>query len=1703
MNFSSTTRAALYEKFSKSHQPGFTFGARNKTVFQVFSSPNYTLNNEENKVMQELFNELLEQRLTPGAFFRKKYFKVVEFCAGDKSLAEALCTYFDKLNKFPYSKGWDRRTVRMTVYVDPIIKVRTILKTAYQMQLFGCSLSDYLLNNMSEEMVDMKKSGHMMSKNGLEDLIAAYVDAGDGKLIATLGQIINSENNTSYLDVHMIRGIFKSNSGQLHELLGRFLLSARLQEGARQAICENMDCGTHEGFRTVFNVIAENDLMRYSSVRRAVATWIGILDPDHLVRSSNKTFALMKDCIDDKGAAKRLLDSNDAVKVLVGLWGLGLYDISDALKEISRILKSGTIQQKRVAAYFNHNVQDKDIQRKVANAVILDEDFDIEMAAAILPTYMNDYYQAANEAGGKNGYGQPDSEPRTINLKRWIKDKETARKHYDVLKKLLASMKKKRYEFNPFLFPWYMTTLDRSDLIIRMCVIANGLEDQEEMDYLAESLSELSSQDMARQKGVYLLLSRPDTPKRRQVLVNALGDKESYTREAAFAIAQRQTFRPQEYDKMCELLRFKSADLRKNILFLLKKQDEAGLERSINILLSDKREEMRLAGLDLILGLGEDSPLRKKMLPGVGQLTSPSEREQILIKQLLGDESTEDDGDGLYSPDDNIQLPPVAAPQSDYPLCKISEKELNELFTKLDALIEEHKNVEFTNVSGEKVLLGANSYLPIISYNTDPEKRTPLLHLWKEFYEKEIKTPENLMAMYLALMPYAIVNSLMSAEHALKQSYNVYLKSLTEEIFGKPVINFDPSAFKYGRSGNRAAYWSKSGGDLFKDILTPLKQIYCSNEFKIDFGAKVAAYLCCHVPGDKRLGTLEFPIGLGTLSSSMRKSTATPLSISIITSATDNFALYWHDKEQFKRRFDVLLNIESLYEYSNNPIYNNNRNLSLKSLDYVGAAYFGLITEGQMYKRILTEGDLRRNLENLFMLYRVERYPYLKSQLSRFGLDDPEFEKYVRSVADKVADSIVNVECKRGDSLTPYSKAVTSMGCVTGTKHLVSLLKAMDKEKFVRSDYMTYDSSGSKKVCLSHLISICHPEADATIETFREALKGTSFKEKRLIEVAMYAPQWIDLIEEYLGYEGLKSGCYYFMAHMNDHYSQNEKKHAVIARYTPLDKEELLGGAFDINWFREAYEVLGENRFQLLYDAAKYISDGSKHSRARKYADAALGKVTPEELEPTIVDKRNKDLLMSYALIPLQGKDDMLRRYQFIQKFRKEANNFGAQRKASENSACDMALKNLSICAGYSDVTRLTLAMEMELVKSLAGYFDWYDLGDTFSARIEVSAAGKPEVVIRKGEKKLASVPSAFKKNEYIAGLKESNKKFRDQYSRTVKMLEQAMEERENYFFAELSELRQNPIIRPIIDNLVYITEDGLCGVMDESGFIDCNGEFNNLPEDTSLRVAHPLDLYKAETLGQWQKVFFQRQQETTFKQPFRQVFRELYVKLDEEMDQPYSRMFAGYQIQPTKTVACLKGRRWICDHETGLNKVFYKDNIVVNMYALADWFSPSDVEAPTLEWVQFSDRKIFKTLTISEVPDIVYSEAMRDVDLAVSVAHAGGVDPEATHSTIEMRKVIAECNIDLFGLDNVKLEGTHALIEGKRGEYSVHLGSGVVHMMGHHQLNVLPVHSQHRGRIFLPFLDEDPKTAEIMSKILLFAEDTKIKDPYILDQMQ
>lgn len=441
--------------------------------------------------------------------------------------------------------------------------------------------------------------------------------------------------------------------------------------------------------------------------------------------------------------------------------------------------------------------------------------------------------------------------------------------------------------------------------------------------------------------------------------------------------------------------------------------------------------------------------------------------------------------------------------------------------------------------------------------------------------------------------------------------------------------------------------------------------------------------------------------------------------------------------------------------------------------------------------------------------------------------------------------------------------------------------------------------------------------------------------------------------------------------------------------------------------------------------------------------------------------------------------------------------------------------------------------MESLMAQDMAEYFKPHEVGEV-TIWLEMEDGGKCAVICEKKDKQLKSVPAKIKKDEYVVALMDAKKQMAEQSRRTKAMLEDAMESQEEYTWAEIRGMLENPVIHDMVAVLVFkVAEsygeassadgvavdeqnDGLnnsvsvgdndivLGFATEDGLntfvtMSTGDENTKLSDDTRLTVAHPFHMY---TAGKWhdiQKYVF----DNKIVQPFKQVFREFYVKTEEEMNMEHSLRYAGNQIQPKKTLGCLKSRRWVADIEDGLQKVYYKENIVAQIYALADWFSPADIESPTLEWIVFSDRKTGKDLKIKDIPDIIFSEVMRDVDMAVSVAHAGGVDPETSHSTVEMRKAIAEFTMPLFRLTNVTFTKNHAVIEGKRANYTVHLGSGVVHQEAGPMINVLPVHSQRRGRIFLPFVDDDPKTSEVLTKILFFAEDNKIKDPYILGQIE
>jgi len=1614
----------------------------------------------------------------------------------------------DRFTNFQYPSNMYRRSLRCKNPEPHLTKVLLTISNFNLMGFYHCSIVSYLKGEMDPDLAAARLS---LSYNTemYEDIIAAELDLGNPLLEETLRDIILSDQNTNVVSRGMIRGIIKSGNTEMHKLLGDFLLAARLQEGIRQSICENMDCGTTAAFLLLFDVIEHNQLDRFAAVKRALATWTGICDMEHLDRINGKQIKLISECLHSKEARTLYLQSNDSIELYIAVWSFGFYCVEDALPLIESIIENGTRNQKLTLSYYVRNLSYEMFSNRISKKVIEAYPDDYEILACYFPSYLGGHVSAIYKATKPLDSGRfTDRVPVYPNF---ISTSE-AISHFDLLMLIYSGMPKK-LSFSPCIFPWYSVEIEKSDCITRICFIAGILGMQEYTNIACALIPEISCSGYGSRKNyVSLLLSHPQSNTQINMLIKMLSDKESSSSQAAFEIAKGVDFSSGAYQEIEKLFAYKSSSVRSNVSAILNRQDDVNLYSSIERLLQSKDEGLRTGGLDLLIQLSKNKQreaLYKQSKNLALGISAPSSKEQILIDEICGKSQTakivSTAGFGLYNPDTPLNLPavpidPTILKKTFYPANSVGffksllagkvqplSQKLYGILYKLDHLIEQNKNLEYTRGHFSEPCLLGNS-INFISYDwTVPQlERLPFPELWQKFYTDEIHD-------FITLLQLTIGWKATDRSDVFK-----YFENELTAIFGQEILGVRSTGLTYTKH--------------FRTILDALLEQYDNDSVSFSVSKAVVDHIIRQTPSRNltysyqskwgRQGVINFP------SYDLISQFVTDLSSSKSDREfTDSFVLLYLLNERYK--FQAGTYGANYYSSRNSTIGN------MTIFSFIRAESLGIITKDHVYKALFEQLEMPGELVSLAQTVRDDLRPADQNFLKQVSLckdldtSSPEamaLQSSLIASAQKyylqAIELMLSVELKRGDSETIFSTKILSIKRIYGAHFLVPILLALGNDTLNRSqmNYFSSEKKVSKKDSLSHLLKVCYPLHSDNSDTLRQLLSNTDITEQRMIETAMYVPQWIDIIGEYLGFEGFRSGCYYFMAHMNEHFDNDLT--ARIAKFTPLTTEELNNGAFDIHWFQEAYTLLGEKRFNMLYNSAKYISSGSRHSRAQKFADAVTGKFNLSETANEISAKRNKDLLISYTLIPLTNKDsDLLSRYQFLQNFLKESRQFGAQRRASESKAVEIALSNLAQNAGYSDVIRLTLSMETRLISENHAYFEETPI-DNVTVAIQISEGGASEIICRKNGKILSSVPAAAKKEEFYAELSTFNSQLKQQYSRTRLMLEQAMEDKTFFFVSELTALEGNPVIYPLIRNLIFTCDNTAfmpkTGNLKSGIMTDWKGLCVSLPSDTKVRVAHPYDLYQEGCWYEYQKQLF----DSKLVQPFKQVFRELYVKTEDEQDVYHSLRYAGNQIQPQKTVACLKGRRWIADYEDGLQKVFYKENLAARIFAMADWFSPSDIEAPTLEWVEFSDRKSGKPVMLSAIPDIIFSEVMRDVDLAVSIAHAGGVDPETSHSTIEMRSAIVAFSMPLFKLANVTVEKNFAVIKGSRAEYSVHLGSGIIHQLGGTQISVLPVHSQSRGRLFLPFLDADPKTAEIMSKIILFAEDNKIKDPSILDQI-
>lgn len=1677
----------------------------------------------------------------PSEFIgRTEFRKLLPLCIPDKADREKYLSVIDKSNRFQYSLGWERRSVRTRSYAPCIVRDLYLMYVYYRFGLYGCPLGDYLLGNMDAEKLDFKQKARSFSFLWQEDmLIAAELDYdlshGGGTLRKTLEDIILGERNTATVTTDIIRGIVKSSDTGLHALLGKFLLAARLQEGVRQAVCENMDCGTEEAFITLFDVITGNDLIRYSSVKRAAATWIGLFNPEAAERISARTLALMQEALRDEGARKAMLSGDDAMRIITALWAAGFHEAGDAVREMQELVRSGSRTQLLVAAYYNQALYSRELYAPCAEYAVEKHADDMEIVAAFMPTYLDNVSSIVcawwdEDNKGRHMWG---SEYIRLLPPPWFGgDEEKAKVHARILKGLYDRLDKKEKVFSPCTFPWHAARISKEEIAGRLCGIAVRMPGAVPRETAYEMLRAASPSVSAPALRRYLRVR--EIPSDRDFAVSLLASRSLC--EAAAKILDDVSPTHDNIIFIESLLRYKDAGIRKVASTILSEQGDAGFAGSLSRLLASREEGCRFAALSLILRLkdkdeklGHEGVDWRQFEEAARAVAKPSEREGLLAGSLFGTadgagtdgtdggEVLPDSLDGLYdksrvtdiSPDGlGLDTETLAA------VCKADKKRLVSIIREFDKLIAAHRSDQYTDYDGRDRMLGdkeeyreygriepvSNPF--ILNQREQGVESLPFPDLWKGFYEEHIQNPVTLFQLYaLCNLPKKSdafdlvvekIGSVFQVDTVKKERQEDAFFAKTAHVLFGDLCKVSPGSYEYFRP---------HGYSLFSHVISSLVRSYCTG----DFLNKLLEGIIHRLIHDLSREDLWY-----TETNWMNQEEkhcilyAHELFSFISTVLPRTVSSELGDKE-FRRYFlsrYVLARHAGFEEEPPDTSYRHSVECfnALDTPDYFRAYKMGIISLDTVYYGIIRISPFGETLKTLHF-YKTE-------------------DEELLAILTRIEDTITESELRRGDAAGNCSRYVRYVEAVHGGRKVLRLLQALGTSPLARSGCYGEDRSS----CLSHLIAVSRPLPSDTAEEMKAMAKEYRIKEQRLYDLSMYAPAWIPIIGEMLGVAEFERGCYYFIAHMKPGW-HDERDASLIAKYTPLTLDELERGAFDPDWFTEMYAALGGEVFDKLYRSAKYISDGSRHARARKFADAALGRVTEEELEEEIARARNKDLLMSYPLIPMKAeekKERILHRYEFLQKFKKESRAFGAQRRQSEGEALGIALENLSRAAGYTDVNRLNLSMECRLMESLGAVFGFRPAGTSgYSIRIAADEDGSPRAEYRNDEdgKILKGIPAALRKDKDVAELQETCKRLKSQHGQTRAMLEDFMTGCVRIPAEEIAALYGNPVISPLVTPLLFVrddnpeTGDGPEDTSAPTGFLaardgDCflvsyDGTETAIGADCPLRVAHPLDLFRGGHWHDWQRHIFGRQ----LVQPFKQVFRELYVKLDEELDKDRSYMFAGNQIQPRKAAACLRGRRWIAGYEEGLQKVFYKQNLIAEIYAQADWFSPADAECPAVEFVSFA-RRLYKPgdeerpLRIRDIPGILYSETMRDVDLAVSVAHAGGVDPETSHSTIEMRRAVCEFSLGLFNIGNVRFEGNFAIISGSRAEYTVHLGTGLVRKLAGSAINVVAVHSQQRGRLFLPFADEDPKTAEVLSKVLMFARDGKIKDPYILNQI-
>lgn len=336
-----------------------------------------------------------------------------------------------------------------------------------------------------------------------------------------------------------------------------------------------------------------------------------------------------------------------------------------------------------------------------------------------------------------------------------------------------------------------------------------------------------------------------------------------------------------------------------------------------------------------------------------------------------------------------------------------------------------------------------------------------------------------------------------------------------------------------------------------------------------------------------------------------------------------------------------------------------------------------------------------------------------------------------------------------------------------------------------------------------------------------------------------------------------------------------------------------------------------------------------------------------------------------------------------------------------------------------------------------------------------------------------------------------------------------------------------HPLRRPIVQALIW--RIGSCDVLPiGDALTDLRGVAQRFPDDAEVSLWHPLHNSPERVLAWRQRIL-----ELAITQPIKQAHREIYVLTDaERRTGVYSNRFAAHILRQHQLRALCQARGWTYElmgsfdvHSVPARLVPGHELVVeYDVHVVDDGLDAGSGVALHVRSDQVRFVSVLsEAVALDDVPPVVFSEAMRDIDLFVAVtsvandpawADGGPQGPNRLYwsewafadlgqSATVRKELIAWIAPRLSIADRLEVADKFLIVQGKRQKYAIHFGSGNIQIRpSNRYLCIVPDGAPaEAARLKLPF-EGDRVLSTILSKAFLLVDEDKIEDPTILRQL-